>query len=64
MDQQWMAMYLLFTRMLANWGSFEYGFPRKIPGVMLISALTSPIGVPFEIARMAYYGDKTFPKEL
>lgn len=31
---------------------------------MLIAALTAPVGVPFEIARMAYYGDKTFPKEL
>lgn len=46
------------------WGSSEYGFPRKIPGAFLIACLTSPIGVPFEVARMAYYGDKTFPKEL
>ena len=49
---------------IACWGGFEYSFPRKIPGTILIAALTSPIGVPFEIARMAYYGDKTFPKEL
>jgi hypothetical protein len=37
---------------------------RKIPGVALISALTAPVGIPFEMARMAYYADKTFPTEL
>lgn len=26
--------------------------------------LTAPLGIPFETARMAYYADKTFPKEL
>jgi hypothetical protein len=31
---------------------------------MFVAALTSPVGVPFEVARMAYYADKTFPKEL
>lgn len=31
---------------------------------MFISLLTAPIGIPFEVARMAYYADKTFPKEL
>lgn len=49
---------------IATWGGFEYGFPRKIPGALFAAAVTAPIGVPFEIARMAYYGDKTFPKEL
>lgn len=48
----------------SSWGSFEYAFPRKVPGTMFISALTCWVGVPFEVARMAYYGDKTFPKEL
>jgi len=31
---------------------------------MLVAAATSWISVPFEYARMAYYGDKTFPPEL
>jgi len=31
---------------------------------MLTAALSAPLSVPFEIAKMAYYGDKTFPKEL
>ena len=48
----------------ATWGAFEHGFPRKIPGAMLTAALSAPLSVPFEIAKMAYYGDKTFPKEL
>ncbi|CAD8135376.1 unnamed protein product [Paramecium octaurelia] len=47
-----------------TWGTFEYGFLRKVPGTMFISLLTAPIGIPFEVARMAYYADKTFPKEL
>lgn len=61
-----MAMYLIFNfnPKIASWGSFEYAFPRKTPGCMFASALTCWIGVPFEVARMAYYADKTFPKEL
>ena len=55
---------LLILSIIASWGSFEYAFPRKVPGTIFISALTSWVGVPFEVARMAYYGDKTFPKEL
>lgn len=31
---------------------------------MVTALLTAPISVPFEVARMAYYADKTFPKEL
>ena len=31
---------------------------------MFAAALTAPIAIPFEVARMAYYADKTFPKEL
>ena len=45
-------------------GSFDYAFKRKIPGALFASIITAPISVPFEIARMAYYADKTFPKEL
>lgn len=29
-----------------------------------MAALTAPFSVPFEMARMTYYADKTFPKEL
>jgi hypothetical protein len=46
------------------YGTVEYGFLRRVPGSMLAAAITAPVGVPFEIARMAYYADKTFPKEL
>ncbi len=45
-------------------GSFDYSFKRKIPGALFTALITAPVSVPFEIARMAYYGDKTFPKEL
>lgn len=37
---------------------------RKIPGSIITALVTAPLGVPFETARMAYYADKTFPKEL
>jgi solute carrier family 25 oxoglutarate transporter 11 len=37
---------------------------RKIPGSILTALVTAPISVPFELSRMAYYADKTFPKEL
>ncbi|EGR29516.1 oxoglutarate malate translocator protein, putative [Ichthyophthirius multifiliis] len=43
---------------------FEYNFIRKIPGSIFAALLTAPIGIPFEMARYAYYADKTFPKEL
>jgi solute carrier family 25 oxoglutarate transporter 11 len=42
----------------------EYAFHRKLPGAFLGAAITSMTSVPFEMAKMAYYGDKTFPKEL
>ena len=31
---------------------------------MLAALLTAPISIHFELARMAFYADKTFPKEL
>jgi hypothetical protein len=34
-----------------TWGTFEYGFVRKIPGSMFMAALSAPIGIPFEVAR-------------
>lgn len=37
---------------------------RKIPTTLFAALFTAPMSVPFEIARMAFYGDKTFPKEL
>jgi hypothetical protein len=37
---------------------------RKIPGSILAAIVTAPVSIPLELARMAYYADKTFPKEL
>jgi hypothetical protein len=37
---------------------------RKIPGSALAALVTAPLSIPFELARMAYYADKTFPVEL
>ena len=31
---------------------------------MVVAAITAPLSVPLEIARMTFYADKTFPKEL
>jgi hypothetical protein len=30
----------------------------------MVAGLTAPVGIPLEMARMAYYADKTFPTEL
>lgn len=46
------------------WGGFEYNFMRKIPGTFFAALVSAPVSIPFELARMAYYADKTFPKEL
>jgi solute carrier family 25 oxoglutarate transporter 11 len=40
----------------------EYAYLRKIPGALLGSLITSMTSIPFELAKNAYYGDKTFPK--
>ena len=37
---------------------------RKIPTCFLAALITAPVSVPFELARMAYYAEKTYPKEL
>lgn len=62
------ARVALFRYINSGWqrpfAGFEYAFQRKIPGTILISLLTAPIGIPLEMARMAYYADKTFPEEL
>jgi solute carrier family 25 oxoglutarate transporter 11 len=34
---------------------------RKIPTTLLAAALSAPLSVPFELARIAYYADKTWP---
>jgi solute carrier family 25 (mitochondrial oxoglutarate transporter), member 11 len=55
----------LFRYSVGGWGrpfgAFDYAFKRKIPGALFAAAITAPISVPFEVARMAYYADKTFP---
>lgn len=45
-------------------GQVETNVVRKILPSMAAAGLTSWLGVPFEMARMAFYADKTFPKEL
>ena len=30
----------------------------------MAALISAPVGVPFELARLAFYADKTFPKEL
>ena len=45
-------------------GAFEFQFLRKLPGTILGALVSAPVGVPFELARLAFYADKTFPKEL
>jgi len=42
-------------------GGVEHGFIRRIPGTVFISLLTAPLSIPFELAKNAYYADKTFP---
>jgi solute carrier family 25 (mitochondrial oxoglutarate transporter), member 11 len=37
---------------------------RKIPTTVLAALISAPVSVPFELARIAYYADKTYPKEL
>lgn len=45
-------------------GSFEFLFMRKIPTTVFAALISAPVSVPFELTRIAYYADKTFPKEL
>lgn len=60
--------YAFFRWINGGWerpfGGFEYNILRKIPGAIVTAAVTAPLSVPFEIARMTFYADKTFPKEL
>jgi len=45
-------------------GGFEINSVRKLPSSLLTALISAPVSIPFELARMAYYGDKTFPKNL
>lgn len=60
--------FALFRQINSGWhatfGTTEINFLRKIPPTLVVAAATSWLGVPLEMARMAYYADKTFPKEL
>lgn len=47
-----------------TFGSVEVNFYRRIPPSLFAAAATCWVGVPFELAKMAYYADKTFPTEL
>lgn len=46
-----MAGKVLQNNNSGTWGTFEYGFVRKIPGTLFMAALSAPIGIPFEVAR-------------
>jgi len=64
----WPARLTTFRMINGGWyqgkNSLDVNVHRRIFPTLLTSAVTSWISVPFELARMAYYGDKTFPKEL
>lgn len=47
-----------------NFGGVDYGFHRKIPTTAVAFALSSPFSVAIEMAKNAFYADKTFPKHL
>lgn len=45
-------------------GSVEVNFLRRLGPSIFAALATCWISVPFDMAKLAYYGDKTFPKEL
>jgi len=47
-----------------NFGGFEPNSLRKVPSGLFAALITAPVSIPFEMARIAYYADKTFPKNL
>lgn len=47
-----------------NFGGVDYGYHRKIPTSAVAFALSAPLSVAVEMAKNAYYADKTFPKQL
>ncbi len=46
------------------WGGVDVLFPKKIPGVALVAALTAPLAVFCEMVKRAFVSDLTFPKDL
>lgn len=60
-----LAVYRYFTGGLySTYGAVDVQAWRKFAPTVVAAVLTSWISVPFEIARSAYYADRTFPKEL
>jgi len=47
-----------------NFGGFDYGFHRKIPTTAAAALLSAPLSIAVEMAKNAYYADRTYPKEL
>jgi solute carrier family 25 oxoglutarate transporter 11 len=62
------ARYSVYRYCNSGWyrpfGSVEVNFYRRIPPALFAALATCWISVPFDIARMAYYADRTFPQEL
>lgn len=47
-----------------TFGSVEINHFRKWPPSIMAALVSCWVSTPFEMARLAYYADKTFPKEL
>jgi solute carrier family 25 oxoglutarate transporter 11 len=45
-----------------NFAGFDYGFHRKIPTTAVAALLSAPLSIAVEMAKNAYYADKTYPK--
>lgn len=62
------ARYSVYRYCNSGWyrpfGSVEVNFYRRIPPAIFAALATCWVGVPFEMAKLAYYADKTFPEEL
>jgi len=62
------ARYGTFRYFNSGWyrpfGSFEVNYYRKIPSILAAALTTCWVSVPFDMAKLAYYADKTFPQEL
>jgi hypothetical protein len=57
-----------FRYVNAGWnrtfGTVEVNFYRKIPPTLFAALASCWVSVPFEMAKLAYYADKTFPEDL
>lgn len=59
------GVYRTFTEgIYKQWGAPDAFFYKRIIPVCMAALVTSPLSVPFEIAKACYYGDKTYPKHL